>query len=131
MSIKELCDAVGCRVEFRAEKDDFVVCFYRNLRETWNGNQQVTLQENLQQELDSILRTIDADYDILANILEYCQEPHSTKEILEHLHKSDRGNLQTKYLRPLLDLKLLCLTESDNPSSKKQKYVTTEKYKRY
>ena len=115
-----------------------VVCFYRNLRETWNGNQQVTLQENLQQnlqenlqqELDSILRTIDADYDILTDILEYCQEPHSTKEILEHLHKSDRGNLQTKYLRPLLGLKLLQLTDPSNPSSKKQKYVIAEKYKR-
>ena len=26
-------------MEFRTEKDDFVVAFYRNLRETWNGNE--------------------------------------------------------------------------------------------
>ena len=33
--IKDLCDEAGCVVEFRMEKDDFVVAFYRNLRETW------------------------------------------------------------------------------------------------
>ena len=34
--IKDLCDEAGCRVDFRTDKDDFVVVFYRNLRETWN-----------------------------------------------------------------------------------------------
>lgn len=34
--IKDLCDEAGCRVEFRTEQDDFVVAFYRNLREEWN-----------------------------------------------------------------------------------------------
>ena len=34
--IKELCDEAGCKVEFRLEKDDFVVVFYRNLRKIWN-----------------------------------------------------------------------------------------------
>ena len=34
--IKDLCDEAGCKVEFRTEKDDFVVVFYRNLREEWN-----------------------------------------------------------------------------------------------
>ncbi len=35
--IKDLCDEAGCRVEFRMEEDDFVVAFYRNLREEWNN----------------------------------------------------------------------------------------------
>lgn len=34
--IKDLCDEAGCKVDFRTEKEDFVVVFYRNLRETWN-----------------------------------------------------------------------------------------------
>ncbi|MBQ9610101.1 MAG: putative DNA binding domain-containing protein [Lachnospiraceae bacterium] len=34
--IKDLCDDAGCKVEFRTETDDFVVAFYRNLREEWN-----------------------------------------------------------------------------------------------
>ena len=33
--IKDLCDEAGCQVEFRTETDDFVVVFYRNLRQTW------------------------------------------------------------------------------------------------
>ena len=35
--IKDLCDEAGCKVEFRMEVDDFVVAFYRNLREEWNS----------------------------------------------------------------------------------------------
>ncbi|MBP5233718.1 MAG: putative DNA binding domain-containing protein, partial [Planctomycetes bacterium] len=35
--IKDLCDAAGCKVEFRNEKDDFVVVFHRNLRQRWNA----------------------------------------------------------------------------------------------
>ena len=38
--IKNLCDEAGCKVEFRAEKDDFVVVFYRNLREQWAEKQK-------------------------------------------------------------------------------------------
>ena len=34
--IKDLCNEAGCKVEFRMEVDDFVVIFYRNLREEWN-----------------------------------------------------------------------------------------------
>ena len=34
--IKDLCDESGCKVEFRMEQDDFVVVFYRNLRDKWN-----------------------------------------------------------------------------------------------
>ena len=34
--IKDLCAEAGCKVEFRDEKDDFGLVFYRNLRETWN-----------------------------------------------------------------------------------------------
>ena len=29
------CDEAGCQVEFRTETDDFVVVFYRNLRQSW------------------------------------------------------------------------------------------------
>lgn len=46
--IKELCDEAGCKVEFRLEKDDFVVVFYRNLRKIWNQDSEKTneLPEN-------------------------------------------------------------------------------------
>lgn len=36
--IKDMCDAAGCKVDFKMEKDDFIVVFYRNLREKWNNS---------------------------------------------------------------------------------------------
>ena len=36
--IKDMCDAAGCKVDFKMEKDDFIVIFYRNLRENWNSS---------------------------------------------------------------------------------------------
>ena len=46
--IKDLCDEAGCKVEFRTEKDDFVVVFYRNLREEWNNLGGSTTQTTTQ-----------------------------------------------------------------------------------
>lgn len=46
--IKDLCDEAGCKVEFRAEKDDFVVAFYRNLREKWNKKDSADEIDNKQ-----------------------------------------------------------------------------------
>ena len=38
--IKDLCDEAGCEVEFKTEKEDFVVIFYRNLRNVWNQDEK-------------------------------------------------------------------------------------------
>ena len=56
--IKELCDEAGCKVEFRLEKDDFVVVFYRNLRKIWNKDSEKTneLPENQDSPDGSIQR---------------------------------------------------------------------------
>ena len=54
--IKDLCDEAGCKVEFRTEKDDFVVAFYRNLREEWNnlgGNTTQTTTQTTQNTTQS------------------------------------------------------------------------------
>lgn len=50
--IKDLCDEAGCKVEFRSEKDDFVVVFYRNLRETWKDEQNNTNSGTLKHQND-------------------------------------------------------------------------------
>ena len=50
--IKDLCDAAGCKVEFRTEKDDFVVVFYRNLRETWEKESKKQSVENPKHQHD-------------------------------------------------------------------------------
>ena len=53
--IKDLCDDAGCKVEFKAEKDDFVVIFYRNLRETWNLSNDYDIPKHQIDILDDVL----------------------------------------------------------------------------
>jgi len=62
--IKDLCDAVGCKVEFRTEKDDFVVVFYRNLREIWEEESEKKSVENPKHQNDILA---DALEDVLGN----------------------------------------------------------------
>ena len=56
-------------------------------------------------------------------ILEFCSVPRSRTELLEHLNLSDRKNLRTKYLNPLLASGKLKMTLPDKPNSPLQKYV--------
>lgn len=62
--IKDLCDEAGCKVEFRNEKDDFVVVFYRNLRETWGNEQKKNNIEADSKHQDDVLD------DVLEDVLE-------------------------------------------------------------
>ena len=113
--IKDLCDEAGCKVEFRIEKDDFVVAFYRNLREEWNnlgGTPQVTPQDRKRVKENKIL--------------EFCHEPRSRQEIQEYLGLSNRGHVRTDYINPLLDTGKLKMTIPDKPNSSKKKYVSVK-----
>lgn len=56
-------------------------------------------------------------------ILAFCSVPRSRDELLEYLKLSDRKNLRTKYLNPLLASGQLKMTIPDKPRSKQQKYV--------
>lgn len=58
--IKDLCDESGCKVEFRTEKDDFVVVFYRNLRETWKEeqNKDAEIPKHQNDVLDDVLKDV-------------------------------------------------------------------------
>ena len=55
--IKDLCDEARCKVEFRMEQDDFVVVFYRNLREEWNKSKDAKGDS-----LDSTTKRLPRDY---------------------------------------------------------------------
>ncbi|OGW98107.1 MAG: hypothetical protein A2Y04_00480 [Omnitrophica WOR_2 bacterium GWC2_45_7] len=61
------------------------------------------------------------------NALQFCVNPHSLKEIIDHLGLKNRMHVLVEYVRPLVDDGLLALTIPDKPKSSRQKYVTTEK----
>lgn len=64
------------------------------------------------------------------SLLENCLEPKALAELLELMGKRSRSKLREQVLIPLLEWGLLARTIPDRPSSKNQKYRTTEQGKR-
>lgn len=126
--IKDLCDEVGCRVKFKSEKDDFVVIFYRNLRETWgdslneipqvndqhNFSEVVSNETSLKQLLKQVLK--QADYDKLLVVIDRLEkvEEISVKEVMEITGKS--RTTAWRYIQLLMNAKILEATGNTNNS---------------
>lgn len=65
--------------------------------------------------------------DQVERILEFCKEPHSKIEIMEHLNYKHKRTFTITYLKPLLEKGVLEMTIPDKPNSSKQKYITNRK----
>ncbi len=59
-------------------------------------------------------------------ILEFCEEPRGSREILEHLNLKDIGNLREQ-LKKLLNQGRLARTVPEKPNSRNQKYITIKR----
>lgn len=60
-------------------------------------------------------------------ILDFCNEPKSLTDILDHLALRDRENLMNNYINPLITAGELAMTEPTIPTSRNQQYVTIKK----
>ncbi len=60
------------------------------------------------------------------NILNFCKEPKSLKEIMEFINLKDKKSFKNLYLTPLIQQYKLSMTIPDKPTSKYQKYITIE-----
>lgn len=135
--IKDLCDEAGVRLEFRSEMDDFVVIFYRNLREQWNKGLQVGSIITHEHASDHVgehasdhvseqvgkYNSATLELDLENKILEYCAIPRTRAEIQELIGISSRSYFMTNVLKPLLNSGKLKRTIPDNPRSANQKYI--------
>jgi len=65
---------------------------------------------------------IDQVKDVRGAILELCKIPKSKKEILEHLSVKASKSSYLRYIKPLIDEKMLEMTIPDKPNSRSQKY---------
>ena len=122
--IKELCDEAGCKVEFRTEKDDFVVAFYRNLRDIWsthknnaisNDTQDMKQDEtSLKQVLKRVLKR--ADYNKLISVIEYLDsnDSISVQDVIRITGKS--RTTAWRYLNILIEAEVLEATGNTNNS---------------
>ena len=60
-------------------------------------------------------------------ILEFCVEPKSLSDIMQHAGLKDRKNMISVYINPMIDAGVLEMTEPNNPTSRNQMYVTVKK----
>jgi hypothetical protein len=61
------------------------------------------------------------------NIIQFCSVPRSAREILEHIGYSYHPTHISKYIKPLLELGFIEMTEPDKLNSKNQKYRKVRK----
>ena len=64
-------------------------------------------------------KTLDG---IQKNIIQFCSIPRSAREILEHIGYKYHPTHITKFIKPLLELGFIEMTEPTKPNSKNQKY---------
>ena len=56
------------------------------------------------------------------DIIQFCAIPRTAKEIMDHIGYYNNSKNMTAYVRPLLEIGYLEMTEPDKPKSKNQKY---------
>ena len=89
--IKDVCDKAGCKVEFEALDDGFVVKFYRRDKDIMGVDHQENHQE--------IVLT-----DFEKKILTFCMQPKSKKQIAEYMGYKDSRSFADRYIRINEDL---------------------------
>ena len=61
------------------------------------------------------------------DIIHFCAIPRTAKEIMDHIGYYNNSKNMTTYVRPLLEMGYLEMTEPDKPKSKNQKYRKVRK----
>lgn len=87
---------------FKDERGSFIVCFYKQ----------------------SIRKPIFNLSEEEENLLIFCATPRTRKEICDYLGMSSITYAMQKYVQPLIDKGLICLSIPDKPKSLKQLYYT-------
>ena len=81
------------------------------------------MTDNIAQGLEMILGVSAGMWMIVF----YCREPRSLADILSYKGNSDRTKFRNKYIKLLLQQGRIRMTLPDMPTSKRQKYVASEK----
>ena len=64
-------------------------------------------------------------------LLQFCESPRSTKEMMQHLDLSHREHFRDTFLLPLMASGKLAPTIPDKPKSPNQRYISTKQRKSY
>ncbi len=94
-------------------------------------------------DIDSYLRSLDDQRwmqvdekiknkvnNIYLKILSYCIKPKTREDIFEHIKIYNNSRNFSNYIKPIIEIGWLQLTIPDKPTSKNQKYITSDVAKR-
>ena len=62
----------------------------------------------------------------MQQLLEFCSEPRSSAEMMEHLGLTNKRSFRASYLSPLQEAGLIRMIRPDLPTWCHQKYVTVD-----
>lgn len=108
------CNKAGCRVEFEQQAYGFAVVFYRREKDNMGGKPQDAPQDTPQDT---------KNVEVTEQILLFCKEAKSKKEIMDFMGYRDSKHFSSKYLSPLIESGKIALTIPEKPRSKYQKYI--------
>ena len=89
-------------------------------------NQRITRKPDKKTRQENPTRKPDKKEQRMQQILSFCQEAKSFTEILELTGLKDRESFKHTYIDPLIAAGKLRMTEPDNPTSRNQKYISTQ-----
>ena len=89
-------------------------------------NQRITRKPGKKTRQENPARKPDKKEQRMQQILSFCQEAKSFTEILELTGLKDRESFKHTYIDPLIAAGKLRMTEPDNPTSRNQKYISTQ-----
>jgi Predicted transcriptional regulator containing an HTH domain and an uncharacterized domain shared with the mammalian protein Schlafen len=67
----------------------------------------------------------DGEQDLIKSIIKFCSIPKSSNEVIEHFHFPNRSYFKRHFLDKMLREGILKMTIPNKPSSKKQKYFSS------
>lgn len=103
-----------------------------SLSSKYIGNIEATKRDNDgAEETEDRARVVRTPYkqlpSVQKNIIQFCAIPRTAKEIMDHIGYYNNSKNMTTYVRPLLEMGYLEMTEPDKPKSKNQKYRKVRK----
>ena len=90
------------------------------------NNEAAKRDDDRDEETEDRPRVVHTPYKQLSsaqkNIIQFCAIPRTAKEIMDHIGYYNNSKNMTTYVRPLLEMGYIEMTEPDKPKSKNQKY---------
>ena len=81
-----------------------------------------SLSLNLVTNEEKVTKSVTKLNDTLNDIIDFCSNPRSMSEIMQHIGLKHRYNVKHRYIDPLIEGGFLVMTIPSKPNSRSQKY---------